>query len=90
MTVNNLYIRSQNSNILTSDINVQIEKSKSIIGKGYIYIIKNTTSELGAYTSKEKALSVLDGIEDAIIHNCLTYHMPNDANVKVGDNNESL
>ena len=67
-----MWIRSQNRKILTEIHDVEIDK---VWGSG---------SLIGEYSTEEKALKVLDRIEELIANQCgLTFYMPADDEVEV-------
>lgn len=70
-----MWIRSQDRKILTKIDDLAID--------GTIQIWDGC-SVLGKYSTEEKALKVLDRIEELIENQCgLTFHMPTDDEVKV-------
>lgn len=70
-----MWIRSQGRKILTEIHNLDIDD---------INQIWDGSSLLGKYSSEEKALKVLDRIEELIANQCgLTFYMPADEDVKV-------
>lgn len=70
-----MWIRSQYRKILTEIHNLDIDD---------INQIWDGSSLLGKYSSEEKALKVLDRIEELIANQCgLTFYMPADEDVKV-------
>ena len=69
-----MWIRSQDKKILTEIHNLDIDD---------INQIWDGSSLLGKYSSEEKALKVLDRIEELIENQCgLTFYMPADEEVK--------
>lgn len=69
-----MWIRSQDRKILTEIHNLDIDD---------INQIWDGSSLLGKYSSEEKALKVLDRIEELIENQCeLTFYMPADEEVK--------
>lgn len=73
-----MWIRSQNRMQL-QDVNCFVIEQFEI----GIYIVGNGCT-LGIYSTKEKALKVLDRIEELIVNQCgLTFYMPADEDVKV-------
>lgn len=69
-----MWIRSQDRKILTEVHNLDIDD---------INQIWDGSSLLGKYSSEEKALKVLDRIEELIENQCgLTFYMPADDEVK--------
>ena len=79
MTMNNLYIRSQDGFCLTNDLNLTINKTKS--ATGYIFRIENTHNILGVYGNLSKAMEVMKDIETGINDGFAIYHMPPDCEV---------
>lgn len=78
-----MWIRSQRRNTL-----VNINFMRVINDGNYCLICGATTDgcdcELGVYSTEEKALKVLDRIEELIENQCgLTFYMPADEDVKV-------
>lgn len=78
-----MWIRSQRRNAL-----VNINFMRVINDGNYCLICGATTDgcdcELGVYSTEEKALKVLDRIEELIENQCgLTFYMPADEDVKV-------
>lgn len=78
-----MWIRSQRRNTL-----VNINFMRVINDGNYCLICGATTDgcdcELGVYSTEEKALKVLDRIEELIENQCgLTFYMPTDDEVKV-------
>lgn len=70
-----MWIRSQDRKILTEIHNLDIDD---------INQIWDSSSLLGKYSTEEKALKVLDRIEELIENQCgLTFYMPADEDVKV-------
>lgn len=70
-----MWIRSQDRKILTEIHNLDIDD---------INQIWDCSSLLGKYSSEEKALKVLDRIEELIENQCgLTFYMPADEDVEV-------
>lgn len=70
-----MWIRSQDRKILTEIHNLDIDD---------INQIWDGSSLLGKYSTEEKALKVLDRIEELIENQCgLTFYMPADEDVKV-------
>ena len=70
-----MWIRSQDRKILTEIQNLDIDD---------INQIWDGSSLLGKYSTEEKALKVLDRIEELIENQCgLTFYMPTDDEVKV-------
>lgn len=73
-----MWIRSQDRKILTEVHNLDIDDINQIWG---------CSSLLGKYSSKEKALKVLDEIQELIYFNAkdngFTYQMPQDEDVEV-------
>lgn len=70
-----MWIRSQDRKILTKIDDLAIDGTNQIWGDCCL---------LGKYSSKEKALKVLDRIEELIANQCgLTFYMPADEDVKV-------
>ena len=70
-----MWIRSQDRKILTEIHNLDIDD---------INQIWDGSSLLGKYSSEEKALKVLDRIEELIENQCeLTFYMPTDDKVNV-------
>lgn len=78
-----MWIRSQRKKALV-DINFM-----RVINDGNFCLICGATTDgfdcdLGIYSSEEKALKVLDRIEEIIANQCgLMFHMPADEEVKV-------
>lgn len=78
-----MWIRSQRRNTL-----VNINFMRVINDGNYCLICGATTDgcdcELGVYSTEEKALKVLDRIEELIENQCgLTFYMPADEDVEV-------
>lgn len=78
-----MWIRSQRRNTL-----VNINFMRVINDSNYCLICGATTDgcdyELGVYSTEEKALKVLDRIEELIENQCgLTFYMPADEDVEV-------
>lgn len=78
-----MWIRSQRRNTL-----VNINFMRVINDGNYCLICGATTDgcdcELGVYSTEEKALKVLDRIEELIANQCgLTFYMPADEDVEV-------
>ena len=70
-----MWIRSQDRKILTEIHDLDIDGANQIW---------NGCSLLGKYSSEEKALKVLDRIEELIENQCgLTFYMPADEGVEV-------
>lgn len=70
-----MWIRSQDRKILTKIDDLAIDGTNQIWGDCCL---------LGKYSSKEKALKVLDRIEELIANQCgLTFYMPADDEVEV-------
>lgn len=70
-----MWIRSQDRKILTKIDDLAIDGANQIWGDCCL---------LGKYSSKEKALKVLDRIEELIENQCgLTFYMPADEDVEV-------
>lgn len=70
-----MWIRSQDRKILTEIHNLDIDD---------INQIWDGSSLLGKYSTEEKALKVLDRIEEPIENQCgLTFYMPADEDVEV-------
>lgn len=70
-----MWIRSQDRKILTEIHNLDIDD---------INQIWDGSSLLGKYSTEEKALKVLDRIEELIENQCgLTFYMPADEDVEV-------
>lgn len=72
-----MWIRSQNKKILIEVCNLDIDD---------INQIWDGSSLLGKYSSEEKAVKVLDEIQDLIYKACdsgITYEMPQDEDVEV-------
>ena len=75
-----MWIRSQNKELLRNVISIEIikyesEKYTTIVGDGW---------DLGAYSSHEKALRVLDWIQNQIEYkNVKVHQMPQDEDVEV-------
>lgn len=69
-----LWIRSQDKELLINchAIEISLENDKSICSSGYV---------LGTYSTKEKALKVLDMIEKKIMYNEELFGMPQDNEV---------
>lgn len=60
-----MIIRSQNKRIITTDINIYIEpRDSETIGNVTCWIKNKTMGILGTYSSWEKAIKVLDMIQD--------------------------
>jgi hypothetical protein len=63
-----MFIRSQDRKILTEIHDLEIDSANQIWGSG---------SLIGEYSTEEKALKVLDRIEELIENQCgLTFYMP--------------
>lgn len=70
-----MWIRSQGRKILTEIHNLDIDD---------INQIWDGSSLLGKYSTEEKALKVLDRIEELVENQCgLTFYMPEDEDVEV-------
>lgn len=70
-----MWIRSQDRKVLTKIDDLAIDGANQIWGDCCL---------LGKYSSEEKALKVLDRIEELIENQCgLTFYMPTDDEVKV-------
>lgn len=68
-----MWIRSQDRKILTEIHDVEIDSGFKVWGSG---------SLIGEYSTEEKALKVLDRIEELIENQCgLTFYMPADDEV---------
>lgn len=83
-----MWIRTQNKYILANANSFRI--CKDCIGDWVYYAINGHydryEQELGTYSTKEKALKVLDEIQDLIYKACdsgITYEMPQDEDIKV-------
>lgn len=81
-----MWIRTQNKYILANANSFRI--CKDSIDDWVYYAINGHydryEQELGIYSTKEKALKVLDRIEELIENQCgLTFYMPADEDVKV-------
>lgn len=78
-----MWIRSQTKNAL---VNINFMR---VINDGNFCLICGATTdgcdyELGVYSTEEKALKVLDRIEELIANQCgLTFYMPADEDVEV-------
>ena len=70
-----MWIRSQNLTVLVNAKEICIEDKTKIWAEGYL---------IGRYSTEEKALKVLDRIEELIQHQYkLTFQMPQDEDVKL-------
>lgn len=70
-----MWIRSQDRKILTEIHDVEIDSGFKVWGSG---------SLIGEYSTEEKALKVLDRIEELIANQCgLTFYMPAEDEVEV-------
>ena len=70
-----MWVRSQNKRILTEIHDVEIDSGYKVWCSG---------SLIGEYSTEEKALKVLDRIEELIANQCgLTFYMPADDEVEV-------
>lgn len=68
-----MWVRSQDRKILTEIHDVEIDSGFKVWGSG---------SLIGEYSTEEKALKVLDRIEEIIENQCgLTFYMPADDEV---------
>lgn len=69
-----LWIRSQDKELLINchAIEISFENDKCICSNGYV---------LGEYSTKEKALKVLDMIEEKIMYNEELFGMPKDEDI---------
>lgn len=78
-----MWIRSQTKSAL---VNINFMR---VINDGNFCLICGATTdgcdyELGVYSTEEKALKVLDRIEELIANQCgLTFYMPADEDVKI-------
>ena len=78
-----MWVRSQKRNIL-ADINFMCMCNESDGWVIYCESPGGVTDRLGVYSTEEKALKVLDRIEELIANQCgLTFYMPADEDVKV-------
>lgn len=70
-----MWIRSQDKKILTEIHDVEVDSGFKVWGSGML---------IGEYSTEEKALKVLDRIEELIQHQYkLTFQMPQDDEVGV-------
>lgn len=88
----NLWIRSQNKERLIKVSNVQYTYRKGdlysdVRGKHYIGTYYDNLEILGEYTTKERALQILDEIQEAQLGN-FHYRHPN--NVKVSSKEDTI
>lgn len=68
-----MFIRSQDRKILTEIHDVEIDSGFKVWGSGML---------IGEYSTEEKALKILDRIEELIENQCgLTFYMPADDEV---------
>ena len=77
-----MLIRSQDKEILANmegPIAIEILSD----GKGHATMYWKDSYVLGTYSSKEKAIKVLDMIQDAYINGHIDYQMPEDGSVEV-------
>lgn len=79
-----MWIRSQNRNVLVNADKFSVSKEHEV------FRIYSVNSFLGEYSAEEKAMKVMDMIEDAIIeheisnHKCkIIFYMPKDDEVDV-------
>jgi hypothetical protein len=76
-----MWIRSQKRNML-ADINLMFMCNESDGWVIYCESAGGVTDRLGVYSTEEKALKVLDRIEELIANQCgLTFYMPADDEV---------
>lgn len=75
-----MLIRSQDKEILA---NMEGPSAIEILsdGKGHATMYWKDSYELGTYSSKEKAMKVLDMIQEAYVNGHIDYQMPEDGSV---------
>lgn len=77
-----MLIRSQDKEILANmegPITIEVLSD----GKGHATMYWKDSYALGAYSSKEKAIKVLDMIQKAYLNGRIVYQMPEDGSVEV-------
>ena len=79
-----MLIRSQNKELLvnfnvSAGIEIEERNTKTVVTS----YITGCSYLLGEYSTKEKALKVLDMIQDAYVNGHIDYQMPEDSEVEV-------
>ena len=79
-----MLIRSQDKTVIVNIDNIFSIAIRNINGAAAIYIgSQGTCCDMGEYSTKEKALKVLDMIQEAYVNGHIDYQIPGDSEVEV-------
>lgn len=79
-----MLIRSQNKEVLVNfDVSAGIEIAEGTTKTVITSYITGCSYLLGEYSTKEKALKILDMIQEAYVNGHIDYQMPEDGSVEV-------
>ena len=81
-----MLIRSQNKEVLTNlNALAGIEIAEGPVKTVITSYITGCSYLLGEYSNKEKAVKVLDMIQEAYVNGYIDYQMPEDSEVEIND-----